>query len=238
MSISILSLLALGFVLGLKHALDADHLAAISTIATERRSLIGSSFIGALWGLGHTVSLLIAGVLVIFLHFEIGERTSKSLELCVGVMLVVLGTNALRKLLRSGRIHMHPHEHDRYWHVHPHLHGKQHDGPHTHHGLKVGARPLVVGMVHGMAGSAALTLLVLATIPSPLVGFFYIVIFGIGSTGGMMIMSTLFALPAKLAVGNRFTRASLVVRALAAVFSLGLGAFVIYDIGFVNHLLI
>jgi ABC-type nickel/cobalt efflux system permease component RcnA len=237
MSISILSLLALGFVLGLKHALDADHLAAVSTIATERRSLIGSSFIGALWGLGHTVSLLLAGVLVILLHFEIGERTSKALEFCVGVMLVVLGTNALGKLVRSERIHMHPHEHDQYWHVHPHFHGKQDDRPHTHHGLKLGARPLIIGMVHGMAGSAALTLLVLASIPSPLAGFFYIVVFGIGSTGGMMIMSTLFVLPAKLSNGKRFTRASLAVRALAAVSSLGLGAFVIYDIGFVNHLL-
>src|ERR1051325_10353627 len=189
MSISLLSLLALGFVLGLKHALDADHLAAVSTIATERRSLIGSSFIGALWGLGHTVSLLIAGVLVILFHFEIGERTSKALEFCVGVMLVVLGTNALRKLVHSERIHMHPHEHDQYWHVHPHFHGKQADRPHTHHGLKLGARPLIIGMVHGMAGGAALALVGVPASSSPVSRGFYIVVFGIGSTGGMMIMS-------------------------------------------------
>jgi ABC-type nickel/cobalt efflux system permease component RcnA len=237
MSISILSLLGLGFVLGLKHALDADHLAAVSTMATEKRSLFGSSLIGAWWGIGHTLSLMIAGALVILLHLEIGERTSRALEFCVGVMLIVLGINALRKLSRSGTVHMHAHEHDGHWHVHPHIHeNRSHDAPHTHHGLKVGARPLVVGMVHGMAGSAALTLLVLATISSPVVGFVYIIIFGVGSIGGMMIMSTVFALPATLAA-QRFGKMNLVFRAIAAAFSLGLGIFTVYTIGFVNHLL-
>jgi hypothetical protein len=237
MSISILSLLGLGFVLGLKHALDADHLAAVSTMATEKRSLLGSSLIGAWWGVGHTLSLMIAGSLVILLHLEIGERTSRALEFCVGVMLIVLGINALRKLLRGGTVHVHTHEHDGRWHMHPHIHeNRSHDAPHTHHGLKVGARPLVVGMVHGMAGSAALTLLVLATIPSPVVGFVYIIIFGIGSIGGMMIMSTVFALPTRLAA-QRFGKMNFLFRALAAAFSLGLGIFTVYTIGFVNHLL-
>jgi ABC-type nickel/cobalt efflux system permease component RcnA len=237
MSISMLSLLGLGFLLGLKHALDADHLAAISTMATEKRTLFGSSLIGAWWGIGHTLSLMIAGSLIILLHLEIGERTSKALELCVGVMLIILGTNALRKLARGGKVHMHAHEHDGHWHVHPHLHeSKAHDAPHNHHGLKLGARPFVVGMVHGMAGSAALTLLVLATIPSPIVGFLYIVIFGAGSVGGMMIMSIVFALPGKL-TAPRFVRVNFAFRVLAGAFSLGLGVFTVYEIGFVNHLL-
>jgi sulfite exporter TauE/SafE len=236
MSVSILSLLAVGFVFGLKHALDADHLAAISTMATERRSLLSSSLVGAIWGLGHTISLMIAGVLVIFLHFQISARTARALEFCVGLMLIALGVNALRKLAR-GRVHVHAHEHDGYWHVHPHLHKRgAPDRPHMHHGLKSGARPLLVGMMHGLAGSAALTLLVLATIPSPLVGFLYVVIFGIGSIGGMTIMSTLCALPAKL-TSQRFARANFALRGLAGIFSLGFGIFVIYDIGFVNHLL-
>lgn len=230
-------LLALGFVLGLKHALDVDHLAAVSTMASERRSLISSSLIGALWGLGHTISLVIAGVLVILLHFEIGARLGKSLEFGVGLMLIVLGVNALRKLARGGRLHMHVHEHDGHWHTHPHLHdGKLKDEPHTHHGLKSGVRPLLIGFVHGMAGSAALTLLVLTTIPSPLVGLSYIMIFGIGSIGGMMIMSTLFALPARL-TAQRFARADFVFRGLAGVFSFCFGVFMIYQIGFVDHLL-
>ena len=237
MSISILSLLAFGFVLGLKHALDADHLAAVSTIATERRSLLSSSLVGAFWGLGHTISLMIAGVLIILLHFEIGERTSKALEFCVALMLIALGISALWKLIRGGRIHVHVHEHDGHWHAHPHVHdGKHRDEPHTHHGFKTGARPLLIGMVHGMAGSAALTLLVLTTIPSPAIGFLYIAIFGIGSIGGMMIMSTLFALPARL-TALRFARANLAMRGVAGIVSLGFGIFMIYEIAFVDHLL-
>jgi ABC-type nickel/cobalt efflux system permease component RcnA len=236
MSISILSLLGLGFVLGLKHALDADHLAAVSTMATEKRSLLGSSLIGAWWGVGHTVSLVVAGSLVILLHLEIGERTSKALEFCVGLMLIALGLNAFRKLHRAQTVHLHAHEHDGHWHVHPHIHEKRtHDALHAHHGLRFGARPLLVGAVHGMAGSAALTLLVLATIPSPLYGFIYIAIFGIGSIGGMTIMSTLFALPAKL-TSQRYAKANFALRTLAAVFSLSFGIFIVYDIGFVNHL--
>jgi len=237
MSLTIISLLGFGFVLGLKHALDADHLAAVSTIATEKRSLLGSSVIGMWWGLGHTISLLFAGVLVMLLHIQIGPRTEKALEFCVGLMLIVLGVNALRKLTRGGTVHMHAHEHDGHWHVHPHVHEKQkHDAPHTHHGLRLGARPLLIGMVHGMAGSAALTLLVLATISSTTVGLLYIAIFGVGSIGGMAIMSALFALPSKLSA-QRFTRLNLLFRGIAGLASLGLGAFTVYDIGFVNHLL-
>jgi len=236
MTLPILSLLALGFVLGLKHSLDADHLAAVSTMATEKRSLLGSSLIGIWWGLGHTISLLIAGVLVMLLHVQIGPRTEKALEFCVGMMLIVLGVNALRKLVRSGTVHMHAHEHDGHWHVHPHIHEKTtHDARHTHHGLRAGARPLLIGMVHGMAGSAALTLLVLATISSTAVGFLYIAVFGVGSIGGMAIMSTLFALPSKLSA-QRFSALSLLFRGIAGLASLALGAFTVYHIGLANHL--
>ena len=231
MPLSILSLLGLGFVLGLKHALDADHLAAVSTMATEKRSLLASSMIGAWWGIGHTFSLLVAGTLVIAWHWEIGERTSRTLEFCVGIMLVLLGINALRKLVRSEQLHIHPHEHDGHWHVHPHVHEKlDHDEPHTHHGLKVSARPLLVGMVHGLAGSAALTLLVAATIPSAVYGLVYIAIFGIGSIGGMAMMSALFALPTKLAT-ERHRTIHFAIRGFAALFSCIFGGLMIYEIG-------
>jgi hypothetical protein len=234
MTLSILSLLGLGFVLGLKHALDADHLAAVSTMATERRSLLSSSLIGVWWGLGHSLSLLIAGLLVMLLHLQIGPRTEAALEFCVGIMLIVLGANALRKLIRGGTVHMHAHEHEGHWHMHPHVHEKSPaDAPHTHHGLKTGARPLLIGMVHGMAGSAALTLLVLATISSTVVGLLYIAIFGVGSIGGMAIMSTVFALPSKLNA-RRFGKMNFAFRGLAGLASLGLGAFTVYQIGVVN----
>src|SRR6266403_2005490 len=126
MSISILSLLAFGFVLGLKHAIDADHLAAVSTIASERRSLLSSSLVGAFWGLGHTISLMVAGIAVILLHFQISPRTTQALEFSVGVMLVVLGMTALRKLARGGRVHIHVHEHGGHVHAHPHIHEGSH----------------------------------------------------------------------------------------------------------------
>jgi len=236
-SIPAVSILALGFVLGLKHAVEADHLAAVSTLASERQSLLGSSLVGALWGLGHTISLMIAGIAVILLHFQISERTSQALEFCVGVMLVGLGANALRKLASGGHLHIHVHEHGGHLHAHPHIHEKAHDDePHTHHGLQLGVRPLLIGMVHGMAGSAALMLLVLTTISSALVGLLYVVVFGVGSVGGMMVMSTLFALPARF-TAKRFTRANFALRGLAGLFSLGFGLFMVYQIGFVDHLL-
>ena len=202
MSITILSPLSLGLVLGLKHALDADHLAAVSTMATEHRGLFASSLIGALWGLGHTISLVVAGVLVIMFHFEIGEHVGKALELCVGFMLIALGVNSLRNLARGGRSHM--------------------------HAPRLGSRPLLVGMVHGFAGSAALTLLVFAAIPSPALGLLYIAIFGIGSIGGMVIMSTLFSLPAKL-TSLHSARGNILIRGLAGIVSVCFGAFIVYD---------
>jgi len=238
MTFSILSLLGIGFLLGLKHALDADHLAAVSTMAAEKRSLLGSSLIGVWWGVGHTISLLVAGSLVMLLHVQIGARTSRFLELGVGIMLIVLGANALRKLWRAATVHMHAHEHDGHWHMHPHIHEQgRPDAPHAHHGLRANARPLLIGLVHGMAGSAALTLLVLATISSTAVGFLYIAIFGLGSIGGMAIVSALFSLPAKFSA-RRFGKLNMACRAFAGLASLALGAFTVYDIGFANHLLL
>ncbi len=228
--------LAFGFVLGLKHAVEADHLAAVSAIVSERKSLWSSSLVGGLWGIGHTLSLLVAGVVVILFHFRVGERTERVLEFTVGLMLIALGANALRKLARGGRLHLHAHQHGGRAHVHPHVHDNAPESdPHTHHGLRLSPRPLLVGMVHGLAGSAALTLLVLSTIPSPAVGLLYLVVFGVGSAGGMMLMSALFGLPFYLTAA-RFARAHFAVRGLAGLFSLGLGLFTVYELGFVDGL--
>jgi ABC-type nickel/cobalt efflux system permease component RcnA len=236
-SLTTASVLSFGFVLGLKHAVEADHLAAVSTIVSERKSLLSSSLVGGLWGIGHTISLVIAGVLVILFRFEISERTEQALELCVGLMLIALGANALRKLARGAYLHLHVHQHGGRLHVHPHMHdGSPEQAAHTHHGLKLGARPLVVGMIHGLAGSAALMLLVLSTISSPLIGLAYIVVFGVGSIGGMMLMSALVGLPVYLTAA-RFNRANLAVRGMAGLFSLSFGLFMVYEIGFVKGLL-
>ena len=232
-SLSIVSVLTIGFVLGLRHAVEADHVAAVCAIASERKSIWGSSVVGGLWGVGHTFSLLIAGVLVMLFHFEISERAALWLEFVVGLMLVALGLNALRKLARGGHMHFHVHQHGGRKHVHPHIHeGSVDADPHAHHGVGLGrARPIMVGLVHGLAGSAALMLLVLSTIQSALVGFLYIFIFGVGSIGGMMMMSALVGLPLTLTAA-RFNRAHLVVRGLAGLFSLSFGLFMVYELGF------
>jgi ABC-type nickel/cobalt efflux system permease component RcnA len=234
--VSTISMLAFGFVLGLKHAIEADHIAAVSTIASEHASIVRSTFVGAFWGIGHTISLLIAGAAIVFLHIEIGGRVSLALEFAVGIMLIVLGANALRKIIKGGRLHMHVHEHGGRLHAHPHVHhDRQHDNVSNHHGLKLHRRPLIVGMIHGLAGSGALMLLVLATIRQPLLALGYVLVFGLGSTGGMMLMSALVGLPAIL-TAQRFARANMLLRAAAAAFSVVLGCVITYQLGFITVL--
>jgi ABC-type nickel/cobalt efflux system permease component RcnA len=233
---SALGVLMVGLGLGLRHALDTDHLAAVSAIVSERKNWFSSLLIGGLWGVGHTASLLIAGVAVILMRFEIG-RYEKPLEFCVALMLIGLGANVLYKLTRGGRVHFHQHSHAGHTHVHPHIHDHKPEPVHSHHGMKLGVRPMIIGMVHGLAGSAALMLSVLMTIKgSTALAFGYIIIFGAGSIGGMMVMSLILSLPIHLTAGY-FTRANLAIRALAGCFSLGFGLFMAYEIWFVDGLL-
>jgi len=228
---SALGVLIIGLGLGLRHALDTDHLAAVSTIVSERKNWFSSLLIGGLWGVGHTASLLLAGAAVILMRLDIG-RYEKPLEFCVALMLIGLGANVLYKLARGGRVHFHAHSHAGLTHIHPHLHDDKPEPAHSHHGLKIGVRPLIIGMVHGLAGSAALMLSVLMTIKgSTALAFAYIIIFGVGSIGGMMLMSLILSLPIHLTSGY-FTKANLAVRALAGCFSLGFGLFMAYEIGF------
>ena len=228
-STSAATVLGVGFLIGLKHATEADHLAAVSTIVSERKSLLSSMFIGGVWGLGHTISLVIAGVFVLLLDFQISEQTERMLEFGVGVMLVLLGLNVLRKIVQGGTLHFHAHEHGARQHVHAHLHelGAA-DEPNTHHGFSFSPRALVIGMIHGLAGSAALMLLVIPTIDSRPLGLLYIVIFGIGSIGGMMLMSLLVGLPFSL-TALRFNRFNSLLQSVAGLISVGLGFFIIYE---------
>lgn len=226
------SILGLGFALGLKHALDADHLVAVSTIVSERKSFWSSSAVGALWGLGHTVSLLLVGLLVIAFHFPIPERVSELMEFGVAIMLVVLGLNVLLKVRRGATLHVHAHVHDHHFHIHPHLHeaAAVHDpGENSHHQRAVGKKPFFVGMVHGMAGSAALMLVVLATITSRSLALLYIGVFGIGSVGGMVLMSTLIGLP--FAITSAHDRLNRIIRISAGVISLCFGLFYAWQVG-------
>lgn len=221
---STLSLLLIGFVLGLQHAIEADHLAAVSTIVSEKKSLLTASVVGGLWGLGHTISLFVVGAIVIFLKVQISESVEAKLEAIVGGMLILLGLNALRKLFSAKEIHVHAHVHGEREHLHIHAHGEETEA--SHH--RFSPRSILIGAVHGLAGSAALMLLILPTIPSPALALLYILIFGVGSIGGMMAMSFLIGLPFHF-TANRFGLLNKGIRVCAGVFSLGLGAFIVYE---------
>jgi hypothetical protein len=211
-AVSLDSLLALGFVLGLRHATEADHLAAISTIVTERRSLLSSSLVGAFWGLGHTLALLIASVGVLLLRYQLTDGMAHGFELCVGLMLVLLGANVLRTLgLHNGS----------------QGHGHSSPTPHSLPDMWSAARPFVVGLVHGLAGSAPLLLLTLTAVPSPWAAFAYIAVFGLGSIMGMTMMSVLVGVPARLTM--QFARTNLALRGFSGLLSLGLGLLIVYD---------
>jgi len=223
--------LAYGFLIGLSHARDPDHLAAIGTIVAERKSLWSSAFAGGVWGLGHTISLFLAGIFVLLLDFQISEQTERILEFCVGIMLTLLGLNVLRKLAQGGKLHFHAHEHGAREHAHPHLHEHDEDDePHTHHGLKFSPRALVIGMIHGLAGSAGLMLLFIPTIDSKTVGLLYILIFGVGSIVGMVLMSLLVGLPFHLTAG-RFNRFNHILQSVAGLVSIAFGLLLIYEKG-------
>lgn len=234
---SSVGVLTLGFFLGLKHATEADHLAAVSAIVTERKSLFSSAAIGGLWGLGHTLSLLVVGVLVLLLDFRLSERLENALEFCVGVMLVLLGANVFRKIIQGGELHFHEHKHGNHKHAHPHIHNSEvKDAEQTHHGFSLSPRALIIGMVHGLAGSAALMLLILETIESKTIGALYILIFGVGSIGGMILMSFLVGLPFHF-TALRLTRFNLLLRGGAGLFSIFWGAKMILEKGFSIELL-
>ena len=222
--LSTISILLIGFALGLQHAVEADHLAAVSTIVSEKKSLLTASVVGGFWGLGHTIALFVVGALVVFLKLQISETTEARLETMVGVMLMLLGSNAIRKLFSAETVHIHKHEHDGREHIHIHSH--EADSESSHH--RFSPRSILIGVVHGLAGSAALMLLILPVIPSPTVALLYIVIFGIGSIGGMMAMSILIGLPFHFTAG-RFNALNSAIRLTAGVFSLCLGIWIVYE---------
>lgn len=238
---SALPLLGLGFVLGLKHATEADHLVAVSTIVSEHRSVWRSAAVGALWGLGHTAALLVAGALLIALRVPVPESVATALELAVALMIVLLGTRILYLVLKGRRdVHVHPHTHDGREHTHLHFHSAadahaaadRHAVSHAWHRGLWGWRPFAVGAVHGLAGSAALTLLLLTEVlrgGSKLLGFAYLLIFGAGSVGGMLLMSALIGLPFALTAA-RFRSVDTPVQLLAGCASVAFGLYYAWEV--------
>lgn len=224
-----MALFGLGLVLGLKHALDADHVVALSTFVSQTRSLKRASWFGISWGMGHTLSLFLVGLVILVFRLTVPEKLALSFEFLVGIVLVGLGVNVIWKTLQ-GKHHFHSHEHGdtvKHAHLHSHRRSPLHDHAHA---------SFVVGMVHGLAGSAALALLVLTTVQSVVAGLLFILIFGAGSILGMLITTTLLALPLK--VVGRVESMSTVINLVAGTASVLLGFFLMYEIGVVNALFV
>jgi high-affinity nickel-transport protein len=208
-----------GSLLGIRHALEPDHLAAVSTMITGERARYKAAWLGACWGFGHTLSLLVVGALLVLLRAEMPARAAVLFELGVAVMLVALGVRAIYRAARegpSGPVHAHHHGHV----VHTHR-GVE---PHVHIGSwTLARRPLIVGAIHGLAGSGALTALVLSTLPSTMARLTYIALFGLGSTIGMAALSGVMGWP--LAHAVRFRGVTRGVSIAVGCLSTALGLF-------------
>jgi len=207
----------LGSLLGMRHALEPDHLAAVSTLVSEERSSYQAALLGACWGLGHTLALLAAGAVLVVLRAEMPSRVADLFELFVAVMLIALGVRAIYLAARQGRsgpVHAHQHR----GRVHAHASG----ATHVHIGTwTLAVRPLIVGAVHGLAGSGALTALVLATLPTTSAQLAYMGVFGLGSTIGVVALSGLLGWPlARLGANRALAR---MISMTVGVVSTGLG---------------
>ena len=255
-----IAILTIGFFLGMRHATDPDHVIAVSTIVSRERSLTRAALIGAFWGLGHTITIVAVGAAIILFNLVIPPRVGLTMEFAVGVMLILLGILNLSGVSKwlSEKFspahphvigeHAHLHEHNSHVHYHWHAHqpSKEHHGdalpppkwmsaPFARLGLFHTLRPLFVGIVHGLAGSAAVALLVLSTIHLPRWGVFYLLIFGLGTIAGMMLITCALALPLSYA-GSRFVWLNRGLITGSGLLSLGFGLFLSYQIGFVDGL--
>lgn len=258
--IASLPIIVLGLLLGMRHATDPDHVIAVATIVSRQRTAWGAALIGSLWGLGHTVTIVLVGGAIILFGVVIPPRIGLAMEFSVALMLILLGTLTLTGLMQrltdlfgSGQgldagLHAHPHSHRDYVHTHPHGHGPE---PHGHSeadtplsrldhmfgvlGIYQAIRPLIVGLVHGLAGSAAVALLVLATLRDPLWAIAYLLLFGVGTIAGMMLITAAIGMPFAY-TARRSVRIHRYLGTASGLLSLGFGLFLAYQIGFVDGL--
>lgn len=241
-SLGVFALMGLGLGFGLKHATEVDHVVAVSTIVSEHRNVLRSALVGALWGAGHTASLVIVGVIVLVFRVAIPLAVAGWLEFAVALMIIGLGVLTLTRVLRRrSDVHLHRHSHDGHSHVHIHFHehgtdhasvADSHSAPTTHsHAIsQLGLKPLLVGAMHGLAGSAALALLILTQVSSVSLGLLYLGVFGLGSTVGMFLMSGLIGLPFALS-GRRLTGVNYGLQTAAGALSIVFGLWYAYQIG-------
>ena len=231
-------ILTLGLAIGLQHAFEPDHISAVTTQISKRKyktqavkqllkeGAFKSSILGALWGAGHTTTLVIIGLLLFLFSINIPSNIFLGFEFIVGIMLVILAltTFSNKKLFKMK--HTHPHLHSNgTLHIHPHNHDSEHK--HTH-------KSYIIGCIHGLAGSGSLVVLMASTLGDVETVLSFILIFGIGSVIGMTIISSLIGLP--FALTNKFGIASKALRYIACTVSLLIGANILYEIGITENL--
>ena len=257
--LTFLSIIAIGFFLGMRHATDPDHVIAVTTIVSQQRNLGRAALIGAFWGVGHTVTIFAVGTAIILFNLVIPTRLGLSMELSVGLMLIALGAWNLSSFFRTlptkaaddtggPLVHSHAHSHGDYVHSHAHSHGAE-PHPHTHAQTPLASldrklgrahlyqmlRPLFVGIVHGLAGSAAVALLILASIRNSSWAIAYLLVFGVGTIAGMMLITLSIASTFRL-VGDRFERVSHRLSMASGLISVAFGLFLAYQICIVQGL--
>ena len=227
-----MSILLLGFLIGLRHALEADHVAAVAALTSTSSSARAATKIGLVWGVGHTVTLLLFGTLVVVMDTVVPHQIALYLEFAVGIMLLVLGADVIRRVIRD-RVHFHAHGHGDgkvHFHAHAHVGVKTHtQDAHAHaHPTGFPYRALAVGLMHGMAGSAALILLTLSQVESLSTALGYMLLFGLGSVLGMGTLSFVIALPLR-ASARGLTWMHNALQGVLGLTTVTLGAMLVFD---------
>jgi high-affinity nickel permease len=255
--ISLLSIIALGFFLGMRHATDPDHVIAVTTIVSRQQSIRHAALIGILWGVGHTITILAVGSAIILFGVVIPPRLGLSMELSVGLMLILLGILNLSGVMRwitetftplPSANHTHSHVVGNSIYIHSHtIPGEKRDQSEADTperwmdrtfgrlGVYQVIRPLAVGLVHGLAGSAPVALLVLTTIRVPSLAVVYLFVFGIGTVAGMMLITSAIAVPFKYSK-TRFSRLNHNLGLVSGIISVAFGVFIVYEMAYVNGL--
>lgn len=231
MGLGLLSILGIGFILGIKHAIEPDHVIAVSTIASQSKNLWRSTLSGVFWGIGHTATLFLVGLVLILTKNSIPDKWSGSLEFAVGIMLVYLGISSLL-VMRKKATHRKSQAHGTKIHTHgikTHVHGVISDPSAPSRNKISYMKSMIIGMIHGLAGSAAMVLLTLSTVTTVWDGAVYIFCFGMGTIAGMLFFTTILGIPFVLSSNNK--RVNMSLTSIAGVVSILFGLYYMYNLG-------
>lgn len=225
---SFLTVLSIGFLVGIKHAMEPDHVIAVSTIASQTKKLGKASLAGVFWGSGHTLTLLLVGMALILMKSAIPETWAMSLEFVVGIMLVYLGMSSILSFHKR-KVRSSSHVHAGSLRRHPHTAAWTDDSESDGVGRASFAKSAVIGMVHGLAGSAAMVLLTMSTVHSEWEGLLYILIFGAGTVVGMLLCTTAIGIPFVLSARN--AGVNMALTRITGAISVAFGCYYMYNLG-------